>query len=231
MQTCKKNAAEKEKVYLIEKVTTQTSDGGGSSLAVDEFAYDDKNRMISSRIHSDNYILKYSYNDDDRLKLAELYEHDGTTIHDRFTYEYAADTANIVRYESTGLAAEKFKMAITGNKVTQLKYYFYRIDYLYDARGNVTKPNRSQGESIPPYGTRIFDDQKSPFSMVVGFNPHFTFLIDSEIRGKVNNVIGIVNDDPATVTYTFNANGFPVSAKRVYKHGRIDTIGYEYLIR
>jgi hypothetical protein len=221
-------------IPLVKTITTKETEivNGHESygLLVERFTYDSKNRVTSYDYNNGNWVFKYTY--DVANRVTGVAEDSG---HNLVTYKYTYYKDRIVATSNR----DGYTIFFDDKKrLGKIRPYGSpsSMQYLYDDRGNMTGKAYVLSSESPPYGTHTFDDKKNPFTRVSGYNLHFNYLafinLKHEIKGNTNNstfadnYIGISR---GTRTYTYNADGYPLTSKTVYDDGKhIDYETYEY---
>lgn len=240
-QSCKKDGpgSLNGKTYLIAKIIThyQNSDW------VEQFTYDDKNRLASAK-YQDLYQYNYSYDNSDRLievlRKDFKYQYDTT-----FTYIYTGNKIiedYKVNFDTQGHNGRQstytyevndgkiVKARLEGGTVQDPFYPDLAFEYGYDSMGNIIKIKQFDIITGEP-GSQLtfgYDNKRSPFSMVKGFNQHLMYLGPPLNYSAVNNRYSFW-DIPAGISYKYNSAGFPVTAE-LTNIGDI-TVSYEYIIK
>jgi YD repeat-containing protein len=213
------------KTFLIKTITSRFA--SGAMIGVDEFTYDSKNRIIRADFDSGLNMVKYTYDDSDRLIKLEFSDTRGDA--DTYLYTYTENKIKNSSLQSDGSLLEGETYDLQNNRVIKETTTGRQFEFDYDSRGNViTVRNYFFGALGQTVGPLIYDDKKNPFSMVVGLNVHLTYSQYLPYYNTVNNVTG---GWIGTTSYTYNADGFPVTSHSFYTQSEDVLREYTYIVK
>jgi hypothetical protein len=227
-QSCKKDNPAKTdsgspKIYLLSKIIKHYS----NSDETESFTYDDKDRMITRVLG--NFTYKYFYDNNDRLNKIELdVLPQGLLL--TYTYKYDINLITETRTPASGGDPQVYSFDIDNGNVVRIHLYGDTfIQYIFDSKGNIVKyQNVLKNGQIIPESSFTYDNKKSPFSMVKGYNRHFTMNGFDPYYSLVNNML---NYGYYTITYKYNDDGFPISGART-NNGVTDlNLEYKYIVK
>jgi hypothetical protein len=152
----------------------------------------------------------YLYDAQNRCTRIELRDSiNPTTYTLRTTYDFAYTTNKVTR--------------TVNNPATGLTT---RIEYFYDANGNITKDEVYNGAGIfsieGTYGN--YDDKKNPYEATFEFWTLSPKSKNNFVQQGVRNVVSGATSS-FTATHTYNADGYPT--KTVYNNGATYEYTYE----
>jgi len=226
-QSCKKESSVKEsepdKTYLVTKITKHYDTGDDQQT----FEYDSQGRITKNIYSNITYI--YSYDSESRLAKNEIYTYRGLLVTYNYTYANNKMTETRVSPEN-GIDPQVFTYEINnGNIVKAILLDGSAITYNFDGKGNVTQYQYvfKNGDSIDE-GSLTYDDKKSPFAMVKGYNKHYLMSNYDPEYSIANNIL---SNHYYKFTFKYNDAGFPVSAIRSGGGNPDLKIDYEYIVK
>jgi len=223
LQACKNSEdAGPDKTYLVSSITTHYA----SYNEVKSFTYDDKNRLATASF-TGSFDFRYTYDGEDRLSSVVLTDKKGLA---QYTYKFGYENIIVhVKYTVVGAAEQNHTMELANGQV--YKYSTSDTDYTvcnHDDRGNMTEYRAISIHGTEGYGAFTYDDKKSPFAMVKGYEPFLAFGMNAYYSTANNQVSNSALD--TTTTYAYNSAGFPISA--VVKVGGANVkVDYKYIVK
>jgi YD repeat-containing protein len=213
------------KTFLIKTITSRFA--SGAMIGVDEFTYDNKNRIIRADMDNGLNTLKYTYDDNDRLIKLEFSDTLGNA--DTYLYAYTANKIKNSSLQSDGSLQDGETYDLQNNRVIKKATADFQFEFDYDSKGNVTTVrNYFNGVLGQTVGPLMYDDKKNPFSMVVGLNVDLTYNQYLPYYNTVNNVTG---GWIGRISYTYNADGFPVTSHSFYTQSEDVLREYVYVVK
>ena len=224
--SCKKDVVEiNSKTYLVSSITT-TYPSGSTEL---KFIYDDSNR-ITDLVYGDG-AYKYTYNSAGKLaKLAVTLN--GVGLHHTLEYEYSASAIVLKENLIAAGRVNIFNGELTAGQVTRLNVDAKNAYiFTYDAKGNLLTYNEISDGKPYERATYTYDDKKSPFSMVVGYDSYLFFDSFIQAYSASNNRVSTKAPGTETIVYTYNEAGFPVSGVITAANGSVSNVVYKYIVK
>ena len=189
---------------------------------VDTYTYDDKNRLIDLNAPWLSFDYKYTYDDKDNLLTATVYDHDNV-LQRSAKYAYSGNTMVVTEYDDQGTLQNTHNWTLNAAKLVNTDTDMgTTLTYYYNSAGNVTGWTGSENNYT-------YDSKKHPLSMVTGINYHLMYFGYYETSSFLNNAITDKQGNE-TITYTYNTDGFPVTAN-VVKGAITYTISFEYIVK
>lgn len=227
--SCKKDKgiAKTPKVYFLSKVVVHYS---GVDY-IDNFTYDSKNRIQRVAMQSGNRISEYTYDNADRLSTVKDYQFDGTPI-STSTYKYTQpNIITVSGVSSKGVVYDDFTIDYSGKNVTKIKYIQGTNEYAYDNKGNMVLYTYTDPFSqTTTHKNYSYDNQKSPFLNIAGFNPQFNYNLYLDYIGSANNITDVTEINQH-IAYEYNANGYPTKSTSVKPNTSNLVSEYTYIIK
>jgi hypothetical protein len=225
---CKKGSSSKgssaTKTYLLSKVTYTAVVGGFTNA--EEYTYDSQNRVTV--FNEGNNVFKYAYDSNNNLTTVLTYNSAGSlTATDNYTYAGNVVTANTFYGDGSVNGSYTFTLNAQ-QEPTNLSIAFGNIQYQYDGNGNAT--SYSATGALTQSDSYTYDTKKNPLSMIGAKNLHLIYLAQGTPITTVNNVL-VDEGYPRNYAYTYNSDGFPVSAVLSTNSGPGSNITYEYIIK
>jgi hypothetical protein len=202
--------------YLSQVTTVQSS--GSSTI---NYTYDDKKRL--SMVTAGTAVTTYTYNVNVLFSVERTDSSNGFREVRELTYKDGDIIALRARiYRNNVLNSDvTYNFLVIGGRITENHYDIYVDTYAYDSRGNVTKVYFNNTNF-----TLEFSYDAKPSRYTNGFPK---YGINSEIEFlSPNNQVSRAN---VATTYTYDADGYPVSAVAVTGTGAsatTATITYKY---
>jgi hypothetical protein len=225
---CKKD--NKQKVYLLQQqIIINTADG--TPIDTTTFSYDDKNRMttIVDGSHPHRSTFTIEYDSQDRVAVGKKFGDKGALVI-QYDFFYLPDSVGYNFHGPIGLSDTSVFTFNDKKQITriQTRHAGYII-YTYDSRGNVaTSDNfRSDGTNdLADHFTYVCDTQRNPFSQTAPNNYFLMYIAFTDASTLINNV---EHKNADVYTFTYNADGFPVSANAKVTGRLPATLYYKYI--
>lgn len=204
---------------LIKREVVTYTNGGGYTA---EYSYIGK--QLNRVDYGDGDYDKATY-ELNTLKKYEVFH--GGHLYMDFTFDYGANgrvakiTERVIQEQGSGAEPELFSVRmreLTYQSDNQISYQEYLGDqdhlqigvtgsYTFE-NGNMVRLVRGDSNQV-----MVFDAKNSPYKNIIGMDK--LTLIDY-YRGPINNILSysyaITAPQTSTTTYSYNGNGYPVSA-------------------
>jgi hypothetical protein len=228
--SCKKGESLR-KVYLLKQ---QIIDDSADGLPIDttNYFYDDQNHLIrlNEGLTESKIYFTMSYDALGRINIARKFSSNGSMVKE-YDFFYAP-SVGYVFHNSAGVTDTVNFTFDSNNRVAEIATSHGGYEtYTYDDRGNITSlKNYKADGSIDLYDEAFYtyDSKNNFFSQIPPNNYFLMYELNPDASTMVNNV-STKNAD--TYTYTYNTDGFPVSAIANVVGRKPATIYYNYTVK
>jgi YD repeat-containing protein len=217
-----------QKVYLLsEQIIDASADGLGTDTT--RYFYDNQNHLTLVK-NGDGHYFPITYDDVGRVSVAKTINASGNVAKE-FDFFYTPSVGFITKVPSkdpdTAYLTFDNKRQVTEIRTLHAGY----STFTYDERGNVASlKNYKPDGSIDLYDESFYtyDDMKSYFSAVPPNNYFLMYLLYPDANSLINNV---VTKNADVYTYTYNKEGYPVSASAKVVGRSLTPIYYNYIVK
>jgi hypothetical protein len=213
LMSCKKSASISDNPVKKLKYLTQVTSVQNGTTSSTNFTYDDKKRIITTT--TGTAVTTYNYNADKLFSVETVNQPTGFREVRELSYQgNDLSSMRATIYRNNVLSSDiTYNFLVVGGRVTESHYEIYVDTYTYDSRGNVTKVYFNKSNFSNEY---TYDDKASRYTN--GF-PKYGINSEVEFLGP-NNQITRTN---VATTYTYDSDGYPVSAVAVTSAGPTPT--------
>jgi len=225
--SCKKGERIQKAYLLSQQIIDDRADG----LPIDttRFFYDNRGNLTLVK-NGDGHYFTIAYDDAGRVTVAKTINPSGNLAKE-FDFFYAPSIGFITKVPSkepdTAYLTFNDKHEVTEIRTVHAGY----STFTYDEKGNVAslKNYKSDG-SLDLYDQDYYtyDDKKSYFSAVPRNNYFLMYLLYPDASSLINNV---VTKNADVYTYTYNKEGYPVSASAKVVGRSLTPIYYNYIVK
>lgn len=228
--SCKKGDS-LQKIYLLRQ---QIIDDSADGVPIDTttYIYDAQNHVIrvNEGLAESKVYFTMSYDAQGRINIARKFGSNGGMVKE-YDFFYTPSTGYFF-HNSAGVS-DTVNFTFDGsNRVTEIATSHGGYEtYTYDSRGNVASlKNYKADGSIDLYDEAFYtyDTKNSFFSQIPPNNYFLMFELNPDASTLINNV-STKNAD--NYTYTYNSDGFPVSAIATVIGHKPATIYYNYIVK
>jgi len=217
-----------QKVYLLsEQIIDASADGLGTDTT--RYFYDNQNRLTLVK-NGDGHYFPITYDAAGRVNVAKTIKSDGS-IAKEFDFFYQPTTGFITKVPSKG-PDTAYLVFDDKHEVTEIRTRHAGYStFTYDERGNVASlKNYKTDGSLDLYDEAFYtyDNMKSYFSAVPPNNYFLMYLLYPDASSLINNV---VTKNADVYTYTYNKEGYPVSATAKVVGRSLTPIYYNYIVK
>ncbi len=204
---CKKdssnNSSNPPKTYLSSILTYSSVPAGLSFTEV--YTYDIQNRVIV--FNTGGIIFKYTYDTNNNLLKVLTYNSSGT-LTGTDNYTYSGDSINVNTFYGDGSSNSFYTFTVNAQQQV-VNWSADNVQYTYDSNGNVISYTACC--TIAQSDSYTYDNKKNSLSMIGAKNLHMIYVAQGGPVTLVNNVL-VDSAYPNNYSYTYNTDGFPLSA-------------------
>ena len=228
--SCKKGEP-LQRVYLLKQ---QIIDDSPDGVPIDttNYFYDDQNHLIriNEGLPESKIYFTMSYDAQGRINIARKFSSGGSLVKE-YSFFYAPSVGYFF-HNSAGVTDTVNFTFDAANRVTEIATSHGGYEtYTYDNRGNVASlKNYTADGSIDLYDEAFYtyDSKNSFFSQIPPDNYFLMFELNPDANTLINNV---ATKNADSYTYTYNSDGFPVSAIAILVGRKPATIYYNYIVK
>ncbi len=226
---------------VLSKVTRTDKTPGGDSTSISNLTFDNSNRLTSMKINNNAEVTNFTYDASGNLNKMEHIEGNDKTIF-QITYQNnVPKTGSFITYENNvGQDTLNLIYTVSNGVVTQILQKAGIVEYAKStityADNNVSKV-KTELTGLPDMTTTLFytyGSKKNPFA-----SPAFKYIIDpyglSVMFNAKNEITGHKYDGPGTIldfetitTYTYDSNGYPLTATEKEGNTVTATVKFDY---
>ncbi|QRM88555.1 hypothetical protein FG167_04715 [Lacinutrix sp. WUR7] len=207
------------------KIETTFTASGETDVVYNSYNYNDSGNLseINSEIDNTTTFVRYSYNDEGQIWKENL--SDGSFRE----YQYTNGLITSITFSNSD--TNIVLINDSNSQLIQSKYYNGSIflsekNYTNDSSGNVL--SIENGTSLTTY---TYDNRNNPLYAAYQnqeFNKTFHVFALVPPTNTTNNIISKSGSFNATLTHTYNTNGFPITTQEVLPNGDIRSVIYTY---
>ena len=206
----------------LEEITINDLGAGDHQIEKSEFFYNDRNRLTrveyKSQIHTGNQPVKLTLIYNHRGQLKKVLETIGPGVQNSYTFNHIG--RNLVRQISKD---ETVVHSFNANGSIDNQRFYSNLPPKY--LGQVTYENDANHST--------FKHVRQPktlfilFNIIRGFNNHKVCL-SMPVHNVTRRISSLETEQEGTITYEYNEEGYPITAKVVNMDRPTDILTYEY---
>jgi len=231
---CKKDNKRSTKTYLVYQQITDTR-GNGGGLDTATYTYDEQDRPVSITDFNGQgkVTFKVTYDSQNRVSTAKKYNSSGGLIIE-YDFFYNGSDAGYYFYGPVHAADTAAFVFNDKHQVTEIdSRHSGKTAFTYDSNGNVGTTQGYNPDGTYNFGDEsafAYDDRKNPFSKMAPANNLFVqYILFIDSPSTLINNVASWNGEP--YTYTYNTDGYPVSAVwTLYNNNKVK-IYYSYIVK
>lgn len=229
---CKKDKRSLKTYLLKQQITDDRADGIPVDTA--NYTYDDNDRVttITDGNGSNKITFMVTYDDHGRVNTAKKFNSTGGLIIE-YDFFYQGSDAGYYFYGPSHIADTANFTFNDKHQVTEISTkHSGRTTFNYDGRGNIGSTQIYRADNINNITNEddyAYDTMKNPFSHVPSGNLFLEYIVFINNPSTLINNIATKNGEP--FSYTYNADGYPVSVLiTLYNHNQVK-VYYNYITR
>ncbi|MDB5136124.1 MAG: hypothetical protein JWP37_2727 [Mucilaginibacter sp.] len=224
---CKKD--KQNKIYLLQQQIVDYTSVGGSFDTL-TYTYDSKNRITTIK---ENTLPVTSFNItyDNVNRVITASKYNGNTLLIEFNFFYSANKSGYYFHGPNRATDTAYFTFNSKNQLTKIQANYSGSQvFTYDNNDNVETSESFGADGTNELGNKVsysYDNQKNPFSDMPANNYFFMYVAYNDASTLKHNV---VVRDADSYLYTYNTDGFPVSAQASTTTTTISIL-YNYIIK